>query len=84
MYETSDIRKGLKVVMEGVRNFPRHGDLILEAARLATACGFAQEAEAIATLGERVSTDPAARDRFKVMAETLRRDAAKSVPPASP
>lgn len=72
------------VLVEGVRLFPRDGDLVFAAALLAVQRGFAAEARELVKLGERTAEPGAGRDRFTVLGAALGRDGvpAPAVPAA--
>jgi hypothetical protein len=68
-------REHFDVVLEGVRMFPRNTDLLTQAVLLAMRRGFAEDGRALAQLGEKVATDPADQDRFRMLATMMDRDA---------
>ena len=66
--------QGSDLMVEGVRLFPRDGDLVFAAALLAVQRGFAAEARELVKLGERTAEPGAGRDRFTVLGAALGRD----------
>jgi hypothetical protein len=70
---TSPKHENFDVVLEGVRLFPRDGELVFEAAALAAKNHFA-EAAALAELGRKISRDPAEQNRFELLSAALKRD----------
>lgn len=82
-------RDHFEVVLEGVRQFPRHAALVMEAALLGAKRGFPAQAIELAKLGAKFAPEPADRDRFRMMAEALQPDPAaateaKKEAPATP
>ncbi|HUR56259.1 MAG TPA: hypothetical protein VM029_01015, partial [Opitutaceae bacterium] len=79
-------REDLLVVVEGVQAFPRSAPLVLQAALLAAARGFTDDARSLANHGLKITAEGAQRDQFNMLASALARDAAPAAPetPAEP
>ncbi len=77
-------REEFMVVVEGVQTFPRSVPLVLHAALLAAGRGFPEEAGALANHGLKIARDEAQRDRFRLLAAALKRDAAPATEAAAP
>jgi hypothetical protein len=76
-------RQHFDVVVEGVRLFPRDSALLMQATLLAAKRGFPEEAGGLARLGARISTDPADKDRFQIMASAFQRDVTEPTTPVA-
>jgi hypothetical protein len=68
---TAPERTHFEVIVEGVRKFPRHTELLMEATLLAMRQGFAEEAGGLARLGVRVAKEPGEQERFRMIADSL-------------
>lgn len=73
-------REQFAVVVEGVRIFPTNADLLMAAVQLAAKSGFNDDARKLADFGVKVfANNPAARDRFELLAAAMQRDTGDAV-----
>jgi hypothetical protein len=66
----------LGVVIEGIRFFPRDTALLMQATMLAVKRGFPIEAKALAERGVKVAREEGEKDRFRLLAASMAREAA--------
>lgn len=75
----------LGVLKEGVSLFPRHSELIFKSAALYLQAGYADEAAALAALGERTATTAEGKARFRAFAAKLpKAEATTAAPKTTP
>lgn len=78
-------REHLAVLKEGITLFPRHSELIFKTGALYQSAGYADEAAALAALGERTARTAEAKARFRAFAAHLpAADAKAAVPKSTP
>jgi hypothetical protein len=77
-------REDLLVVVEGVQAFPRSAPLVLQAALLAAARGFTDDARSLANHGLKITPEGGQRDQFSLLVSALARDAAPAAKEPAP